>query len=102
MGGGDGAAPLTVAFQVGLRAGMGSTKKFVTVPSDWRGALKDARKQGYISAEKALALSRYLNRYALYRRRCLGYLYRQGRLYRDKAGRHRSRLAAYYKETSAP
>jgi hypothetical protein len=28
-----------------------------------RGALKDARKQGYISAEKASALTRRLNRY---------------------------------------
>ena len=28
-----------------------------------RGALKDARKQGYISAEKASALTRHLNRY---------------------------------------
>jgi hypothetical protein len=29
-----------------------------------RGALKDARKQGYISAEKTSALTRRLNRYA--------------------------------------
>ena len=29
-----------------------------------RGALKDARKQGYISADKALALTRRLNRHA--------------------------------------